>query len=126
MANVSKFADICEKFQDLADFVTIYIAEAHPFESGDLSERYEFKYNTHKEMHDRLEAAEGLNRKIDLQYPLLVDFMDDKANKAYGAYPERLYIILDGIIVYAGGKGPHGYKVTEVEQWLQKFNKITS
>jgi len=30
--------------------------------------------------------------------------MDDAANKAYGAHPERLYAILDGNIVYEVNK----------------------
>ena len=32
--------------------------------------------------------------------PFLVDNMEDEASKLYGAHPERLYIILDGKIVY--------------------------
>ena len=32
--------------------------------------------------------------------PFLVDNMEDEASKLYGAHPERLYIILDGNIVY--------------------------
>ena len=32
--------------------------------------------------------------------PFLVDNMKDVASRAYGAHPERLYIILDGRIVY--------------------------
>ena len=32
--------------------------------------------------------------------PFLVDNMRDEASRAYGAHPERLYIILDGRIVY--------------------------
>ena len=47
--------------------------------------------------------------------------MDDKANHSYGALPERLYIILNGKIVYMGGVGPMDYKVNEVEEWLQNF-----
>ena len=44
--------------------------------------------------------------------------MDNKANKAYGALPERLYILLNGKIAYMGGQGPFGYKIDEVEDWL--------
>ena len=47
--------------------------------------------------------------------------MDDKANRSYGALPERLYIILNGTIVYIGGVGPMDYKVNEIEDWLQTF-----
>ena len=36
----------------------------------------------------------------DFPGPFLVDNMEDEASKLYGAHPERLYIILDGQIVY--------------------------
>ena len=36
----------------------------------------------------------------ELPGPFLVDNMKDEASNAYGAHPERLYIILDGKIVY--------------------------
>lgn len=32
--------------------------------------------------------------------PFLVDNMKDEASNSFGAFPERLYIILDGKIVY--------------------------
>ena len=68
MDSVKKFGAICGEFQDVADFVTIYIAEAHPFESGDLTEDYEFKYNSHKQMSERIDAAEGLAKKFQVNF----------------------------------------------------------
>lgn len=53
--------------------------------------------------------------------PLLVDNMKDEACKSYGSFPDRLYIILDGVVVFQGGVGPHGYLPKLVEAWLQKF-----
>ena len=32
--------------------------------------------------------------------PLLVDNMQNEASKTYGSFPDRLYIVLDGIVVY--------------------------
>ena len=46
--------------------------------------------------------------------------MDDRANKAFAALPERIYVILDGVIVYEGGLGPFDYKIEEVEAFLAK------
>ena len=47
--------------------------------------------------------------------------MEDQANNNYGALPERLYIILDGKFEYIGDPGPSGYKVNEVDDWLNNF-----
>ena len=32
--------------------------------------------------------------------PLLVDNMSNEASRAFGSFPDRLYIVLDGKIVY--------------------------
>ena len=32
--------------------------------------------------------------------PLLVDNMQNEASRTYGSFPDRLYIVLDGIVVY--------------------------
>ncbi len=120
MKSIKKFGALSGEFQNVADFVTIYVAEAHPYDSGDLTDEYKFRYNTHQSLEDRIEAAQGLAAEVKF-CPILVDYMDDKANKAYGAYPERLYIVLNGKIVYIGGMGPMDYKIDEVEQWLKEY-----
>ena len=47
--------------------------------------------------------------------------MDNEATRAYGAYPERLFIIQEGKIVYEGGTGPYNYRLPEVRQWLGNY-----
>lgn len=58
--------------------------------------------------------------------PILVDTMSNEALKAYGALPERLYIIQGGKVVYEGGEGPRYYKPTEVKTWLQNYKNNKS
>lgn len=50
--------------------------------------------------------------------PFTVDKMDNGACEAYGAWPERLYVVLDGKIAFKAGKGPRGYKPAEVREWI--------
>ena len=57
-------------------------------------------------------------------YRLVVDLMDNKASTAYAAMPERLYVILDGKIVYEGLQGPFDYRLNEVEEYLEKRSKL--
>lgn len=54
---------------------------------------------------------------------ILVDNMDNQANKLYAAWPERLYIIQRGKIVYKSGIGPEGYHPEIVEYWIQMNHK---
>ena len=56
--------------------------------------------------------------------PCLVDGMDDAVNKAYAAWPDRIYAVdVDGKIAVAGGAGPRGFapSVDETGAWLGKM-----
>ncbi len=62
--------------------------------------------------------------KATLQYGILtyVDEMDDAVNKAYAAFPTRLYLVgLDGRVVYAGGLGPFGFKPAELRAAIKEY-----
>ena len=62
MANLSKFGALRTKFAGLVDFVTIYIAEAHPAERKHFSGNYAID-TTHASMEERIEAAETLKEE---------------------------------------------------------------
>lgn len=121
MQNIDIFGDICEEYADVADFVTIYISEAHPVESGDLAD-FSVKFREPTEIKERKKNAEFLREQTNESFKencrFLVDYMDNAANEAYAGLPERLYIILNGKIVYAGDVGPMGYKPDEIVHWL--------
>ena len=46
--------------------------------------------------------------------------MADEANARYAAWPERLYVVVDGVVAYKGGPGPFGYVLDDVRTWLQR------
>lgn len=59
-----------------------------------------------------------------LQYGIrtYVDEMDDAVNKAYAAWPTRLYLIgLDGKVVYAGGLGPYDFKPAKLKAAIENY-----
>ena len=78
--------------------------------------------DSHKDFEDRENAARYLETYID-DIALYVDRMDDKVNQAFGALPERLYIIQDNVVLYQGGMGPMGYHLSEIENWIEQFMK---
>lgn len=56
---------------------------------------------------------------LSLTAPLLLDGMDNAVDNAYGAWPERLYVIgQGGTVLYQGGKGPYGFDPEELERFL--------
>jgi len=47
---------------------------------------------------------------LDLPIPAIVDDLKDTVNLAYGAHPDRLYLVgKSGAIAYAGGPGPREF-----------------
>ncbi|KAK3541886.1 hypothetical protein QTP86_008121 [Hemibagrus guttatus] len=54
---------------------------------------------------------------------VVVDTMDNSSNRAYGAYFERLYVIKDEKVVYQGGRGPEGYRISELRDWLEQYRQ---
>jgi thyroxine 5-deiodinase len=109
-------------FGKTTDFLLIYTTEAHPT-NGWAFKKNLFYIQQHQKLSDRLEAAQTLADFCRLDFPVVVDTMCDAAASLYSTYPERLYIINESRIAYQGNRGPMGFKVTEVEQWLQSNNQ---
>jgi len=120
MANLARLKQIHARFGAKATFLTLYTQEAHPTEGGDYLD-YFLPVAKHNTLQQRLDAAGELLQLEDLPGPLLVDNMEDEASKSYGSFPDRLYVILDGVVVFQGGVGPHGYLPKLVEEWLEAF-----
>mmetsp|Transcript_12201 Transcript_12201/g.14738 ORF Transcript_12201/g.14738 Transcript_12201/m.14738 type:complete len:105 (+) Transcript_12201:494-808(+) len=51
--------------------------------------------------------------------PIVLDGMDNLISKSFGALPERLAILVNGKLVFLGGKGPEEYSVLECRRALQ-------
>ncbi|XP_069189663.1 type I iodothyronine deiodinase-like [Procambarus clarkii] len=119
MANLERFREMTDEYSQVADFLVVYIAEAHPSDGWALKDN--IKITKHRTLEERILAAQNMVKLELLKCPILVDRLEDEANNAYGALPERLFIILDGVIVYRGEQGPVGYKLSEVENWLTDY-----
>mgnify|MGYP000383175005 CR=1 FL=1 len=105
-------------------FFVVYIREAHPTDGWQVSsnERDQVLIRTHQEFADRQFAASNCAAILGLTAPLLIDGMDNAADRAYGAWPERLYVIgPDGRIAYQGKKGPYGFDPDELERFLEQL-----
>lgn len=108
----------------VASFMTIYIAEAHANDEWWLPDSPEAHVGgkayigQHKTMEERLEAARKLINDHSLEFDVVCDSMNNDIYEFYDAWPERLFIIEKGIVVYKGGPGPFEYKLAEVKDWL--------
>jgi type I thyroxine 5'-deiodinase len=68
-------------------------------------------------------AVEGTcSTKLALRIPAIIDGVDNSTERAYTAWPDRLYLIdIDGRIAYKSHPGPFGFKPDKMEAALRKI-----
>ena len=123
---------IYQEYHHQVKFIKIYIPEAHPVDgwwfgkglSKILIRLFSSKVSLDlydpKTIEQRRSAAGECQESLRCGVITYVDEMDDPVNKAYAAWPTRLYLIgKDGRVVYAGGPGPFGFKPDEFQTALR-------
>ncbi|KAI2652353.1 Thyroxine 5-deiodinase [Labeo rohita] len=110
---------VARQYADIADSLLVYIEEAHPSD-GWVSSDAPYQIPRHRCLEDRLRAAQLMNQEVPGS-AVVVDTMENSSNSAYGAYFERLYILKDEKVVYQGGRGPEGYRISELRDWLERY-----
>jgi len=114
------FDNICRMAADnadLADFVVVYIEEAHPTDGWTFPGNY--LINQHRTIKDRLAAAATLTASpLPGNMTVVADSMTGEMNNAYGGLYERLYVIHSGTVSYQGQQGPFGFRLGDVANWL--------
>ena len=126
--------NLYQKYYGQVQFVKVYIREAHPvdgwwFGKGVMSTMLTLaRSKASRDLYDpktiqeRRSAADDCQQSLGYGIKTYVDEMDDAVNKAYAAWPTRLYLInKEGIIVYAGGLGPFGFKPGALGQAIQDY-----
>ena len=114
--------DLYAEYHEQVEFLSIYIREAHPIDGwwlgGGMKERavklFAPQAATHiydpKTIEERRAVAGECADSLQYGIRTYVDEMDDAVNKAYAAWPTRLYLIgKDGRVVYAAGLGPFDF-----------------
>ncbi len=114
---------IHQRYGGRAEFLTVYIKEAHPLDEWrmDVNDEQNVCYPQPHSMKARLAIANDFVKRFHYQMPLAIDDMSNRAEKLYAGWPERLYVVeTDGRIVYKGEPGPFGYHPEELVDWLAK------
>jgi hypothetical protein len=68
----------------------------------------------------RLAIAGDFTQRFHYGIPLVVDPIENVANRLYAGWPERLYVVEAGVIRYKGGQGPFEFHPEELADWLAK------
>src|SRR5262249_22591774 len=112
---------IYDQYKDRANFLTVYISEAHPADEWQMDSNVEDKiiFDQPKTDDGRKDAAKILVDKLQYRLPVGLDPIDDRVGKAFAAWPERIYVVGEnGRILYKGGMGPFGFHPEEAERAL--------
>jgi hypothetical protein len=112
------------EYRDRAAFYIIYIQEAHPTDGWQLDVNVEddVLVASTRTLDERCEAAGACMLDLGIEFPALVDGPDDRVERAYTGWPDRLYVVdRDGRIAYKSDAGPFGFKPAAVETVLARL-----
>ena len=110
---------IYREYGDQVAFFVVYVQEAHPTDGWQVDSNVEegVLYRQHQSYEERENVATTCSLDLRLSIPVLVEEMNNAIDEAYGAAPERLYLIgADGRVAYHGGAGPHFFDLDAWEE----------
>jgi hypothetical protein len=102
----------------------VYVSEAHPNDEWQMESNRKdgIVIDQPESFEERRQAARILVERLHYDLPLALDSMENRAEAAYAAWPERLYVVdVGGRIAYRGGLGPFGFDPAEMERALAEL-----
>ena len=107
----------------------MYIQEAHPTDLWQLASntRDGVLFPSAKSDEDRSSTASSCVRKLNIQIPAVLDSIDDRTERAYTGWPDRIYLIdQNGRIRFKTAPGPFGFSTTGLEAALRQITNVAS
>jgi tetratricopeptide (TPR) repeat protein len=96
--------ELAAKLGGKVEFLQVYIREAHAAGQwqSTVNERENVELAMPSSMDEKHDYAVMCQRKLHLRFPAVVDGLDDAAEKAYAAWPSRVYVVgADGRVRYS-------------------------
>jgi hypothetical protein len=115
--------ELWERYRDRVDFVVVYIREAHPEEGWVVSMNRDQDIRVSDPTSDleRNEVAATCAIRLEIRMPVVVDKVADEIARAYGALPDRLYLIgRGGRVAFQGEPGPFGFHPEALEAAIER------
>jgi hypothetical protein len=111
-------------YRDRVAFHVVYIQEAHPIDAWQTESNVkdDVLIATTKTADERYQVAGLCLTKLGIELPALVDEPDNRVERAYTGWPDRLYVIdRDGRVALKSAAGPFGFKPGDVEATLKRI-----
>jgi Iodothyronine deiodinase len=118
--------EIYKSYRNDIEFLMIYIHEAHPTDGWQTPQNLydDVVYLEPQNEDERAEIANACQIGLDIQWPLLLDRIDNSTEKNYVSEPIRLFVIdRDGKVTFNGAQGPFGF---DMDKWEDALKEIIS
>jgi type I thyroxine 5'-deiodinase len=113
-----------EGYRDRVGFYVVYIQEAHPTDLWQMASnvRDGVLFRSPHSDGERTDTASACVRNLGIHIPALLDGIDNRTERAYTAWPDRLYLIgQDCRVIFKTRPGPYGFSSKSLEGTLQKL-----
>jgi type I thyroxine 5'-deiodinase len=73
---------------------------------------------------ERITTASACVRKLGIHIPAILDGIENKTERAYTGWPDRMYLIeTGGRVAFKTAPGPYGFSTSGLEQALQRATR---
>ena len=111
-------------YKDRAAFYFVYIEEAHAHDVWPLvsNAKENILFGTARDAGERVSVAGLCEKELRVEFPILVDDMQNGAAAAYTAWPTRMYVVdATGKIAYKSRVGPFGFEAAGLRDALARL-----
>lgn len=117
------------QYGDRVAFFVVYIQEAHASDAWQLpiNIKENVVIENPENPGEKIEIANACIRKLNIEFPAVVDDFQNSTENAYTGWPDRLYIVdRDGRVAYKSKAGPFGFKPGELAETLVRIAPPTT
>jgi len=115
--------EFTEAYAQVADFVAVYIAEAHARNEWPAGSKLS-TCDQPTTRQERLDAANALVESKEISMPLLVDDIDNQFDTAFSCWPVRFYVLHHGKVAFKAQPNAgsmNGYDFGEIQKFIQSY-----
>ena len=112
------------QYKKQVEFFLVYIEEAHSSDGWQMAinEKENVIFKNPKHYDERTDVAATCSTNLGIEFPALVDTIDNSTEISYTAWPDRIYVIdRDGLVAFKSDAGPFGFKPEYLFQILPRL-----
>ena len=112
------------EYKERAAFYFVYIEEAHAHDVWPLvsNAKANIVFGTARNAGERVGVADLCAKELKVEFPILVDDMQNGAADLYTAWPTRMYVVdANGKIAYKSRPGPFGFEAAGLGEALARL-----